>query len=59
MAKILIVDDEERIRDIIKEYLEFEKFGFDEASDGIEAIDKIKSTVSYAVVLDIMMPKVD
>ena len=59
MYKILIVDDEERIRDIIKEYLEFENFGYDEAADGIEAIEKIKKTEYDAVVLDIMMPKVD
>ena len=57
--RILIVDDEERIRDIIKEYLEFEKFEYEEASDGIEAIDKIKAGEFDCVVLDIMMPKVD
>ncbi len=59
MYKILIVDDEERIRDIIKEYLEFEKFDYDEAADGIEAIDKIKANEYDVVILDIMMPKVD
>ena len=57
--RILIVDDEERIRDIIKEYLEFEKFEYEEASDGIEAIDKIKAYEFDCVILDIMMPKVD
>lgn len=59
MYKILIVDDEERIRDIIKEYLDFEGYTYDEASDGMEAIEKIKSTEYSVVVLDIMMPKVD
>ena len=59
MAKILIVDDEERIRDIIKEYFDFEKFEYDEASDGIEALDKIKADEFDCVILDIMMPKVD
>ncbi len=59
MYKILIVDDEERIRDIIKEYLDFENFEYDEAADGIEAIEKIKSNEFNGVILDIMMPKVD
>lgn len=59
MYKILIVDDEERIRDIIKEYLDFEGYTYDEASDGVEAIEKIKNDEFDVVVLDIMMPKVD
>ena len=59
MYNILIVDDEAGIRDIIKEYLEFEEFGFDEAGDGLEAIEKLRKTNFDAVVLDIMMPKVD
>ena len=59
MYKILIVDDEERIRDIIKEYLDFEGYTYDEASDGMEAIEKIKNNEYNVVVLDIMMPKVD
>jgi len=59
MYNILIVDDEAGIRDIIKEYLEFEEFGFDEAGDGLEAIEKLRKTDFDAVVLDIMMPKVD
>ena len=59
MYNILIVDDEAGIRDIIKEYLEFEDFGFDEAGDGLEAIEKIRKNDYDAVILDIMMPKVD
>ena len=59
MYNVLIVDDEAGIRDIIKEYLEFEEFGFDEAGDGLEAIEKLRKTTFDAVVLDIMMPKVD
>lgn len=59
MKDILIVDDEERIRDIIKEYLDFEKFSYDEAADGMSAIEKIKDGDFKLVVLDIMMPKVD
>ncbi|MBO5454592.1 MAG: response regulator transcription factor [Clostridia bacterium] len=59
MYNILIVDDEAGIRDIIKEYLEFENFSFDEAGDGLEAIEKIRNSDFDAVILDIMMPKVD
>lgn len=59
MYNVLIVDDEDRIRDIIKEYLDFEGYTYDEASDGMEAIDKIRNNKYDAVVLDIMMPKVD
>ncbi|MBO5098914.1 MAG: response regulator transcription factor [Clostridia bacterium] len=59
MYNVLIVDDEERIRDIIKEYLDFEGYTYDEAADGMEAIEKIKNDEFDVVVLDIMMPKVD
>ena len=59
MYNVLIVDDEERIRDIIKEYLDFEGYTYDEASNGMEAIDKIKENEYSVVILDIMMPKVD
>ena len=59
MSKILIADDEERIRDILKEYFEFEGFLYEEASDGVEAINKVRETEFDLVVLDIMMPKVD
>lgn len=57
--KILITDDEERIRDIIKEYLAFEGFEYDEASDGVEAVNKVKTEKFDLILLDIMMPKVD
>lgn len=59
MSKILIVDDEERIRDIIKEYLTFEGFDFAEASDGVQAVNMAKETPFDLIILDIMMPKVD
>ena len=38
MQRILVVDDEDGIRDIIKQYLDFEGFAFDEAADGVEAV---------------------
>ena len=59
MYNILIVDDEERIRDILKEYFDFEQFSYKEASDGAQAIDMIKNNSFDLVILDIMMPKID
>ncbi len=57
--KILIVDDEEKIRSVIKEYAKFEGYEFDEAEDGRSAIDKCKSNNYDIIVMDIMMPKLD
>lgn len=59
MATILIVDDEERIRDVVKEYCLLEKYNVLEASDGMEALDIIKDKQVDLIVLDIMMPKLD
>ncbi len=57
--KVLIVDDEELIREVIKEYLKLEHIDFLEASDGYEAIDLVKKNSFDVVVMDIMMPKMD
>lgn len=57
--KVLIVDDEERIRDVIKEYLKLENIEFEEASDGYQAIELAKSTIFDVIIMDIMMPKMD
>lgn len=59
MQKILIVDDEENIRKVIREYLEFEGFLCFEASNGGEAIKMCKENSYDLIVLDIMMPKID
>ncbi len=59
MSNILIADDEERIRDIIRQYLEFEGFEYGEAGDGVEAFDQVKTGEYDLVVLDVMMPKSD
>lgn len=56
---ILIVDDEERIRQIIKEYCENEGYKVFEAEDGIEAIKRTKQEKIDLIILDIMMPKMD
>ena len=57
--KVLIVDDEEGIRSVIKEYCISENFSVAEASNGIEALEALKSNDIDIIVLDIMMPKMD
>lgn len=57
--KVLIVDDEKLIRNIIKEYCHNEGYLTDEASDGLEAIEKVKKNDYDIIILDLMMPKLD
>ena len=57
--RVLVVDDEEKIRNVIKEYAEFEGYEIDEASDGMEAIAKCKSENYDIIIMDVMMPKLD
>jgi DNA-binding response OmpR family regulator len=57
--RILIVDDEDRIREMLREYLSPEGYIIDDASDGIEALDLFKKYNYSLVILDIMMPKLD
>ena len=56
---VLIVDDEERIRLLIKEYCLNEKYDVLEAEDGEQALNMIKNKKIDIVILDIMMPKMD
>ncbi|MDD5008920.1 MAG: response regulator [Syntrophorhabdaceae bacterium] len=58
-ARILVVDDEENIRLLFKEELEDEGFEVDLASNGFEALDKLKKGRFDLVVLDIKMPGMD
>ncbi|WP_318505687.1 response regulator transcription factor [Bacillus sp. T3] len=57
--RILIVDDEERIRDMIREYISLEGYEIDEAANGVEALDMIISRQYSLIILDVMMPKLD
>ncbi len=57
--KVLVVDDEELIRDVIVEYLKLENMEYKEASDGYEAIDLAKNEIFDVIIMDIMMPKMD
>ena len=58
--KLLIVDDEQRIRDVIKEYALVEDYEVLEAENGLEALDQVKKydNIDF-IILDIMMPKMD
>jgi two-component system, response regulator, stage 0 sporulation protein F len=55
-ARLLIVDDEENIRFLFKEELEEEGYVVDVASNGLEALEKVKNADFDLVVLDIKMP---
>ena len=57
--KILIVDDEDLIRNVIREYLIKDNYTVDEASNGEEAIEKVKNNDYNLIIMDIMMPKMD
>ena len=56
---ILVCDDEELIRNVIKEYLTLDSYVVDEASDGKEAVGKAKATNYDLIIMDIMMPHMD
>ena len=56
---ILICDDEELIRNVIKEYLLLDNFIVDEATDGEMALNKVKNNNYDLVIMDIMMPHMD
>lgn len=59
MSKILIVDDEPKIREIIKKYAMFEGYEVTEAGNGMEAIQICRITDFDLIILDIMMPELD
>lgn len=59
MMKLLVVDDEELIRNVIKEYAKIENYEVDEASDGDEAVEKALENDYDVIIMDIMMPKRD
>lgn len=59
MAKILVVDDEIKIREIIKEYAEFEGYEVAQAEDGMQAVKMVKNQDFDIIIMDVMMPKLD
>ena len=59
MYHLLVVDDEVRIRSIIKKYAEFEGHTVTEAADGMEAVRLTRANEFDMVIMDIMMPELD
>ena len=59
MYHILVVDDEEKIRTVIRKYGEFEGYQIAEAANGIEAVEMCRKIDYDLVILDIMMPELD
>ena len=59
MARVLIVDDEPRIRDLIREHLQYAGFTCAEAGDGTQALAELANGGIDLVILDIMMPFMD
>lgn len=58
-TKILVVDDEETIREVVRRYLEKENYVVLEAADGYQALDLIKQKSPDLIVLDLMLPGID
>ncbi len=58
-AHILIADDEDRIRQLVRLYLTKEGFTVDEAEDGQSALEQLAETPYDLVILDLMLPEVD
>ena len=57
--KVLIVDDEDMIRAVLREYVEFEGGIADEAKDGMEAVLKCRENDYDILLMDVMMPRLD
>ena len=59
MYNILVVDDEAKIRTIIRKYAEFEGHTVTEACDGMEAVNMCRTGTYDIIIMDIMMPELD
>ena len=59
MYHILVVDDESRIRSIIRKYAEFDGHEVTEAADGMEAVLLCRKNTYDLIIMDIMMPELD
>ena len=59
MYRILVVDDEQRIRQIIRKYAEFEGYQVEEASNGMQAVHICRHENFDLIIMDIMMPELD
>ena len=59
MAKLLIVDDEEKIRELILKYAKFEGHTAEIAQDGMQAVELARAQTFDLIVMDVMMPELD
>ena len=59
MPRLLVVDDESKIREVIREYSEFNGFEVNEAEDGMSAVGLVKLNDYDLIIMDVMMPKLD
>lgn len=59
MPKLLVVDDEQNIRSMIRKYAEFDGYTVDEADDGMEAVRMFKKGAYDLIIMDVMMPELD
>ena len=59
MSRILVIDDEKSIRNTLREILEYENYGVDDAADGFEGLRLVKENKYDAILCDIKMPKMD
>ena len=59
MYKLLVVDDEEKIRTLIAKYASFEGYDVSEAADGMSAMEILRNKDFDIIILDIMMPDID
>ncbi|HPZ62113.1 MAG TPA: response regulator, partial [Halanaerobiales bacterium] len=58
MRKVLVIDDEESIRELIRFNLEMAGFSVELAADGQEGLDKLDDSIDL-VILDLMLPVLD
>ncbi len=59
MARLLIVDDEAKIREVLRLYAEFEGHDCVEAEDGMQAVKLARDNNFDVIIMDVMMPKLD
>ncbi|MFW5804057.1 MAG: response regulator, partial [bacterium] len=59
MSKLLVIDDEQSIRDTLKEILEYENYKVELAEDGIKGLEMFKKGGCDLVLCDIKMPRMD
>ena len=59
MYKLLVVDDEPKIREVIREYAEFNGYEVTEATDGMSAVGLCKLNDYDLIIMDVMMPELD